>query len=61
VRVRVGGGANENVGVILTVDGAQVAIARGQESETMRDVVWQVRAHRGERATVRVQDRASGP
>jgi hypothetical protein len=60
VRVRVGGGSGTDVGVMLMIDAVQVAIARGQDAETLRDVVWDVTAHRGQRATIRVQDRAQG-
>lgn len=60
VRIRVAGGKSEAVGVALVAGGAQVAVARGQDDETFRDVAWDVRSLRGQSATLRITDEGAG-
>lgn len=56
VRVRVSGSASNPVSVSLVVEGAEVATARGKGDETFRDAVWDTRAVRGQRGTLRIRD-----
>jgi hypothetical protein len=60
LHVRVGGGAGTDVGVELLVDGAQVAVARGANSEALRDVPLDVRPWRGRAARLRLTDLSAG-
>lgn len=60
LRVRVGGGAGTDVGVELLVDGAQVAVVRGANSEALRDVSLDVRPWRGRTARLRLTDLSLG-
>lgn len=60
LRVRVGGGAGTDVGVELLVDGAQVAVVRGANSEALHDVSVDVRPWRGRTARIRLTDLSLG-
>jgi levanbiose-producing levanase len=60
LRVRIGGGGGTDVGVELLVDGAQVAVTRGANSEALHDVAIDVRPWRGRSARVRLTDLSLG-
>jgi hypothetical protein len=61
VRVRVAGGSGTDLSVALVVDGREVAVARGQNDEILRDVVWDTAALQGQTAELRITDNATGP
>ena len=59
--MRVGGGNHESTYVALcTLDGSEVLYARGQNSETLYPVYWDVEPWIGQRLFLRVVDRATG-
>jgi len=54
-----GGSAKHGTGVELLVDGAVVATASGTDSNVLAPVFWDIGAHAGKRARLRVFDRAT--
>lgn len=60
VRVRVAGGRSERLSVELVQGGTVLANARGQNDEIFRDVKWDTRAFRGQKAVIRIRDEGTG-
>ena len=56
----VAGGATEKTRVELVIDGRAVRSARGQESEDLAYIVWDVRDLAGRRAQLRLVDEETG-
>lgn len=54
-----GGSSKRGTGVELVVDGAVVATASGTDSTVLAPVFWDIEAHAGKRARLRVFDRAT--
>ena len=54
-----GGPAKRGTGVELLVDGAVVATASGTDTNVLAPVFWDIEAHAGKRARLRVFDRAT--
>lgn len=61
VRLMVGGGSGKDVFVeLIDADSKQVAVARGQNSETMSAVHWRIPEHKGRPLRIRIVDRETG-
>ena len=61
IHLRVGGGRHPGETCVnLVIDGAVVATATGDNSEVLRPVLWDVRAHKGKQATIEIVDRNPG-
>jgi hypothetical protein len=60
IRLKVGGGAGPGVYVALFANGEEAAMARGHESETMDEVVWDVSKLRGKTLQIRAVDKETG-
>jgi len=61
IRVKVGGGNGKGTYVeLIDEEGKILAVARGKESETMDETVWDVTAHKGKRLRIRIVDREVG-
>ena len=52
----VGGGSQAEVGVQLVINDEPVLTARGENSESMERVVWDVSAYKGQKARIRAVD-----
>ncbi|NOY91564.1 MAG: hypothetical protein GXP55_10210 [Deltaproteobacteria bacterium] len=57
LRLRVGGGDSSKLSARLELDGAVVREARGQRSEELRSVEWDVSAFRGQQVRLHLLDR----
>jgi hypothetical protein len=59
ISLLVGGAANPQTLVELIVNGKSVFQAHGQDNESMERVVWDISAHRGQKARIRAVDGSS--
>jgi len=61
IRLKVGGGSGKDVYVeLIDGDSKQVAVARGQNSETMSEVHWRIPEHKGRTLRIRIVDNETG-
>jgi len=60
IRLKVGGGSLPGVYVELMAGKERVAVARGQDSEEMSEVVWDVSKYAGQRLQIRIVDKETG-
>lgn len=60
IRVRIAGGRSERLSVELVQGETVLATTRGQNDEIFRDVKWDTRALRGQKAAIRIRDEGTG-
>lgn len=61
IHLRVGGGRHPGETCVnLVIDGEVVATATGDNTEVLRPVLWDVRAHKGKQAIIEIVDRNTG-
>jgi hypothetical protein len=61
IKLKVGGGNGKGAYVeLIDEEGKMLAVARGKESETMDEVVWDVTAHKGKPLRIRIVDKEVG-
>jgi hypothetical protein len=59
ISFRVGGGDSPDVAVRLLVEGEEVAIARGNREERLREQLWDVSEYQGKEAVIEIVDMAT--